>query len=114
LTIELAGTDMLITSSPSRLPASSNEVRVCVELLEEAVDDRAAAQRAALLFGLPVQFDIAVGEVEELLDVIGRQALDPEQMPVRERGLSGASLHEPETIGGVLSPRNSDCGVVLS
>ena len=29
---ELAGTDMLITSPPSRLPASSNDVRVRVEL----------------------------------------------------------------------------------
>ena len=32
LTIELVGTDMLITSPPSRWPASSNEVRVRVEL----------------------------------------------------------------------------------
>jgi hypothetical protein len=32
LTIELAGTDMLITSPPKRLPATSNEVRVRVEL----------------------------------------------------------------------------------
>jgi hypothetical protein len=32
LTIELAGTDMLITSPPNRLPATSNEVRVRVEL----------------------------------------------------------------------------------
>jgi hypothetical protein len=60
----------------------------------------AAAQGVALLLGLPVQFDIAVGEVEEFVDVVGRQAVDPEQMPVRERGLGGASLHEPGTIGG--------------
>jgi hypothetical protein len=32
LTVELAGADMLITSPPNRLPASSNEVRVLVEL----------------------------------------------------------------------------------
>jgi hypothetical protein len=32
LTVELAGTDMLITSPPSCLPASSSEVRVLVEL----------------------------------------------------------------------------------
>ena len=31
LTIEVAETDMLITSPPSRLPATSNEVRVRVE-----------------------------------------------------------------------------------
>jgi len=53
-------------------------------ILEEAVDDRAAAQHAALLFGLPVELDIAVGEVEDVVDVVRRQALDPEQMPVPE------------------------------
>jgi len=79
--------------------------------LEEAVDDRAAAQGVALLLGLPVELDIAVGEVEELVDVVGRQALDPEQMPVREGGLGGASLHQPGTIGGSLSTRNNDCSV---
>ena len=39
--------------------------------LEKAIDDRAAAQGTALLFGLPVQFDIAVGKIEELVDVVG-------------------------------------------
>jgi len=106
LTIELAGTDMLITSPPSRLPATSNEVRVRVELSKKAIDDRTAAQQVALLLGLPVELDIAVGEVEELVDVVRRQALDPEQMPVPERGLGGAFLHEPGTIGGEPAGRN--------
>jgi hypothetical protein len=53
--------------------------------LEEAVDDRAPAQQAPLLLGLSVQFDIAVGKVEHVIDVVRRQTLDPEQMPVPER-----------------------------
>jgi len=45
-----------------------------------------------------------------MIDVVGRQSLDPEQMAVRERGLGGASLHEFGTIGGVLSHGNTDAG----
>jgi hypothetical protein len=43
-----------------------------------------------------------------LVDVVGRQALDPEQMPVREPGLGGASVHEPGTIGGAVVPGKCD------
>jgi hypothetical protein len=39
-----------------------------------------------------------------LVDVVRRQALDSEQMAVRERSLGGASVHEPGTIGGAASP----------
>src|ERR1700730_18246411 len=67
LTIELAETDMLITSPPSRLPATPNERRGRVEFSKEAVDDRAAAQQAALLLSLPVELDIAVSEVENVV-----------------------------------------------
>jgi hypothetical protein len=42
-----------------------------------------------------------------LVDVVGRQPLDPEQMAVRERGLGGASLHEPGTIRGASLSRNN-------
>ena len=84
----------------------------CGRTFEKAVDDRAAAQGAALLFGLPVQFDIPVGKIEELVDVVGRQALDPEQMAVREQGLGGASLHAARTIGGTRALRNKDSGFV--
>jgi hypothetical protein len=34
-----------------------------------------------------------------VVDVVGRQPVDPEQMAVRERGLGGALVHEPGTIG---------------
>jgi hypothetical protein len=75
-------------------------VRVRVELSKKQL--MIVRPRSVLRFFsvLPVQFDIAVSEVEELVDVVGRQALDPEQMAVRERGLGGASVHEPGTISG--------------
>ena len=41
-----------------------------------------------------------------MIDVVGRQSLDPEQMAVRERGLGGTFLHEPETIGSGSARRN--------
>jgi hypothetical protein len=44
-----------------------------------------------------------------VVDVVRRQTLDPEQMPVPERSLSGASVHEPETIGAEPRPGNNDC-----
>ena len=56
---------------------------------------------------MPVQFDIAIGKIEKLVDLVGRETLDPEQMPVPEPGLRGAFVHEPGTIGGVIAPRNS-------
>jgi hypothetical protein len=40
-----------------------------------------------------------------LADVVGRQAVDPEQMAVREPGVGGASVHQPGTIGGGPQPR---------
>jgi hypothetical protein len=43
-----------------------------------------------------------------LVDVVGRQTLDPEQMAVGKRGLGGASLHELGTIRRAVSPCNSD------
>jgi hypothetical protein len=110
LTIALAGTDMLITSPPSRLPGDLERGAGPGRALEEAIDDRAAAQQAALLLSLPVKLDIAVGEVEDVVDVVRRQAVDPEQMPVREPGLDGALLHEPGTIGGVPPPGNNNGG----
>ena len=49
-----------MTSADSRLAAASNEIRVRVRVLEEEVDDRAAAQRRQLL-------DRPLGEAGELL-----------------------------------------------
>ena len=45
-------TDMLITSAPSRLPASSKLVRGARAVLEEQVDQRASAQQVALRLAL--------------------------------------------------------------
>ena len=87
---------------------------VSASALKKAIDDCAAAQGAALFLGPPVQFDIGVGEIEELVDVVGRQALDPEQMAVRERSLGGASLHEPETIGECSRPARKTHGPAVA
>jgi hypothetical protein len=46
-----------------------------------------------------------------VVDVVGRQALDPEQMAVRERSLGGAFVHELETIRRGLASCNGDAGV---
>ena len=48
-----------------------------------------------------------------MVDVVGRHALDPEQMAVRERGL-GASVHEPGTLGVAPAPCKEDQGAVAS
>ena len=61
-------------------------------ILEEDVHDRAAAQQRALLVGLPILIDVAFGFVEEKGDVVGRQALDSQKMPVGKGvGVDGAS-----------------------
>ena len=104
LTIELAETAMLITSPPSRLPATSNEVRVRVEFSKKQLMIVRPRSRLRFLLGLPVELDIAVGQIEDVVDVVRRQTLDPEQMPVPERGLSRTSVHEPGTIGRALPP----------
>jgi hypothetical protein len=69
---------------------------------EEAIDDRAEAQQAALLFGLPAELDLTVRGIEDVLDFLPRHALDPEQMPVQ--WLGGAFLHELELYGASFYP----------
>ena len=78
-------TDMLITSAPSRLPASSKLVRVRVEVLEEQVDQRPAAQQVALGLAGTVEQHVALGQVEQMADLGRVQALDRQQvlLPVR-------------------------------
>jgi hypothetical protein len=55
--------------------------------LEKAVDDCAAAQRAAFLVGLPVELNIAVGQVEDVVISSG----DRPSIPSRWRCGNGAS-----------------------
>ena len=62
-------------------------------VLEEEVDDRAAAQQRLLLVGLAILLDIALGAVEKLRDVVGRKPLDAEEMAVRERERRGRASH---------------------
>jgi hypothetical protein len=59
-------------------------------ILEKAVDQRPAAQQRVLLLGLPVQLDIAVGQIEDMANVVRRQPLDAEEVPVPE----AVFLHE--------------------
>ena len=54
--------------------------------LEEHVDLGEAPERVGALVGLAVERDIALGEVEHRLDILARQALDAEQVAVREQG----------------------------
>jgi hypothetical protein len=44
-----------------------------------------------------------------LVDVVRRQALDPEQMAVREPGLGSAPMHKLGTIGRAALRCNNDC-----
>ena len=88
---------MLMTSAPSRLPASSNEVRVRVEFSKKQVDERAAAQQVALLVGAAVQVDIGVGEIEEGGDLLPGESFDAQQMAVAiSKG--GGSAHRRRLI----------------
>ena len=61
----LVETDMLMTSAPRRLPASSKEVRVRVRVLEEQVDEGAPAQEVALRLAGAVQQRVAVGQFQQ-------------------------------------------------
>ena len=76
---------MLITSAPSRLPASSKLVRVRVRVLEEQVDQGPAAQQVALRLARAVEQHIALRQVEQMADLGRIQALDRQQvlLPVR-------------------------------
>ena len=77
---------MFITLAPSRLPASSKLAWVRVEASKNMLIWVRPLQRVGALVGLAVQRDVAVGEVEHRLDVGAGQALDAEQVAVREQG----------------------------
>jgi len=55
---------------------------------------------------------VAVGGIEDVVGVFGRQALDREQVAVPERSRGGASLHEQGTIRGAVAPSNKDAGTL--
>jgi len=82
--------------------------------LEEAVDDRPAAQRCPLLLDLAIQFDIPVRQIEEMVYFLGRQTLDPEQMTMPEGGIAGSTLHKPWTIGRALPTGKSGTLAAIS
>jgi len=51
---------------------------------EEQVDQRAPAQRGGLFLDLAVELDELFGEVEQAVDLVGRQAFDPQQVTAAE------------------------------
>src|SRR6185312_16965302 len=53
-------------------------------VLEEEIDDGAAAQQRLLLVNLPVLLDIALGAIEQERDLVRRKALDSQQVAVGE------------------------------
>ena len=71
-------------------------------------------RKAALLLGLPIELDIPAGGVEDVIDVVRRQPLNPNRKPVPELGLGGASVHEPSTIGRVSPTRSNENQSVLT
>ena len=77
---------MLMTSAPSRLPASSKEVRVRVEFSKNRLMTVRPRSSALLLVRLPVLLDIALGEVEQEGDLVRRKPLDSQQMAMGEGG----------------------------
>ncbi len=62
-------------------------------ILEEQIDDGAAAQQRLLLVDLAVLLDVALGTIDEKTDLVGGKPLDAQQMPVRERNERGHVRH---------------------
>jgi len=100
---------MLMTSAPRRLPATSKEVRVRVEFSKKQLIS--VRPRSREFFFSACRFSyIAVGEVEDKIDVLRGHAFDAEQMPVLER----IFLHEAGTIGTAHRGSKAGCGPVGS
>jgi hypothetical protein len=75
---------MFITSAPSRLPASSNEAWVRVEASKNRLISVRPRSEARFFLDLAVEVDEFLGEVEQARDLVGRKALDPQQMAAAE------------------------------
>jgi hypothetical protein len=70
---------------------------VRVELSKKQL--RSSTQQAALFFWLPLELHTAVGKVEDVVDVVWRQPLDPEQMAVQGSVSEARRYLSPEPIG---------------
>ena len=86
---------MFITSAPSRFPASSKELWVLVEELEEQIDQGAAAKIVAFFGDLAADARGLFRKVEQAHDLVARKAFDPKQMAMREGefGRFGRNAH---------------------
>ena len=78
------GTDMFMTSAPSRLPASSNEDWVRVEASKNRLTWVRPRSEVRFLSTWRFNSTIFLGEIEEAGDFVGGKALDAQQMPVTE------------------------------
>ena len=77
-------TDMLITSAPRRLPASSKLARVRVESSKNRLIRVRPRNEVALRLARAVEQHIALRQVEQMADLGRIQALDRQQVPVTE------------------------------
>ncbi len=91
--IELAWTDMLMTSPPRRLPASSKEVRVRVEFSKNRLMMVRPRSSDCFLSRLAVLLDVELGTVEQIGDLVGGKPFDPQEMPVGKRVVRRANGH---------------------
>ena len=66
--------------------------------LEEQVDLGQTPEQLQLLVGLPVQRDEAVGTLQQILDLVRLQALDPEEVLVLETEVGGGGGHRARTM----------------
>ena len=95
--IELVATDMLMTSAPSRLPASSKEVRVRVEFSKNRLMTVRPRSRSRFLSRAAVEGDIGFGEIEEGGDLLPRESFDAQKMAVAV-SKGGGSAHRRRLI----------------
>ena len=75
---------MFMTSAPSRLPASSNDACVRVELSKNRLMSVRPRRTCALLLRLGRRIGVLVGEVEKEFDFGHRQLLRREKVAMRE------------------------------
>ena len=84
---------MLMTSAPSRLPASSKEVRVRVEFSKNRLIRVRPRSNACFSPRLAALLDINLGKIEEIGDFAGGKPFDPQQMTVGKRVVRRANGH---------------------
>lgn len=75
------------------MPASSNELWVRVEELEEKVDEGAAAEQRLLLLRRAVERHVIARQIEQALDFGDRKGVDAKKMAGEENWAVVAGMH---------------------